>query len=106
MAGPPWHRLLAERHEHDQEWERAIRCYLVALDQAPDDLETYWRLASLYARLGREYENLDLLEQAGKVARAGRRRTDPPGSWWDRFDGLLGELQNDWEACGGRFEEI
>lgn len=101
-----WHHLLAERHEYEGEWERAIRCYLVALDQSPDDLGIYLRLASLYARLGRDHRNLDLLEQAGKVARAGRRRAEPGTPDWARFDELLGELQPIWEDVGGFAEEI
>lgn len=101
-----WHRLLAERHEFEGEWERAIRCYLVALDQAPEDLETYLRLAKLYAKLGREERNMDLLEQAGKVARAGRRRADPSGPWKAEFDALLAELQPLWEAAGGGTEDV
>jgi tetratricopeptide (TPR) repeat protein len=101
-----WHRLLAERHEYEGEWERAIRCYLVALDQSPDDVETYFRLARLYARLGRDHQNLDLLEQAGKVARAGRRRSEPGDDWWPRFDDLLGELQPIWEEVGGAAEAV
>jgi tetratricopeptide (TPR) repeat protein len=100
-----WHRLLAERHEVEGEWERAIRCYLVSLDQDPDDLETYFRLARLYGQLGRENANLDLLEQAGKVARAGRRRADEGSPWSARFEDLLAELQPHWEAAGGVFEE-
>lgn len=100
-----WHRLLAERHEADEEWERAIRCYLVALDQDPEDLDTYWRLARLYAALGREHGNLDLIEQAGKVARAGRRRARPSPEWFERFDALLGTLQADWEQAGGHPED-
>jgi tetratricopeptide (TPR) repeat protein len=101
-----WHRLLAERHETDKEWERAIRCYLVALDQSPDDLDTYLRLSRLYARLGVQNENLDLLEQAGKVARAGRRRAERGTDWYERFDALLGELQPHWEKAGGERAEI
>jgi hypothetical protein len=102
----PWHRLLAERHEYDEEWERAIRCYLVALDQAPDDLDTYHRLASLYARLGEEYENLDLIEQAGKVARAGRRRASIGSEAYRKLDELLGRLQPIWESIGGGAEPV
>lgn len=101
-----WHRLLAERHEADGESERAIRCYLVALDQEPEDLETYWRLARLYASLGEAHLNLDLLEQAGKVARAGRRRSSEDSEWFDRFDGFLGSLQSAWEAAGGHAEDV
>ena len=101
-----WHRLLAERHEADREWERAIRCYLVALDQSPDDLETYRRLARLYARLGVRNENLDLLEQAGKVARAGRRRSERGSEWYEIFDTLLGELQPHWERAGGESVDV
>ena len=102
----PWHRLLAERHEYEEEWERAIRCYLVALDQAPEDLETYFRLARLYKRLGEEHRNLDLLEQAGKVARAGRRRAEPGTAEHAKLDDLLGAIQPIWEDVGGHAEEI
>ncbi len=102
---PTWHRALGERHEADEEWDRAIRCYLTALDQDPDDLETYFRLASVYARLGKENRDLDLLEQAGRVGRAGRRRAEAGSSWFEKFDQLLGGLQSHWEAAGGTFEE-
>ncbi len=105
-SAPRWHRLLGERHEYDEEWERAIRCYLVALDQEPDDLETYYRLARIYAKLGVENANLDLLEQAGKVGRAGRRRAEPGSDWFQRFDALLGELGPAWEAAGGDTEDV
>lgn len=102
----PWHRLLAERHEYEEEWERAIRCYLVALDQAPEDLDTYFRLARLYARLGEEHRNLDLLEQAGKVARAGRRRAEAGSEAFEKLDALLGSLQPIWEDVGGTAEPL
>jgi tetratricopeptide (TPR) repeat protein len=98
--------LLAERHEADEEWERAIRCYLIAIEQAPSDLESYYRLARLYARLGKEYVNLDLLDEAGKVGRAGRRRAANDIEWYRKFEALLGTLQADWEAAGGRFEDV
>lgn len=101
-----WHRLLGERHEAEHEWERAIRCYLVALDQEPDDLEIYWRLAGVYARLGIEHQNLDLLEQAGRVGRAGRRRARENSEDYTRFDELLGRLQAPWEAAGGTEESV
>lgn len=106
MTPMPWHRLLAERHEYEEEWERAIRCYLVALDQAPDDLETYYRLARLYTRLGGEHRNLDLLEQAGKVARAGRRRAERGSDDYRRLDELLGKIQPIWEDAGGTAEPM
>jgi len=88
------------------EWERAIRCYLVALDQDPTDLDVYHRLARLYGRLGRDHENLDLLEQAGRVGRAGRRRATPGDGWYERFDTLLSELDAHFESAGGRFVEV